>query len=145
MKNGLLMLVFLLGLACQLFGQAPAKGVEGSWQGTLEAGGAKLRIALTVTRSDTGVYAGKFDSLDQGASIPIDAITVNNDSVRLEMKSVAIVYEGVLNKERTELAGTFTQSGQSFPLAFKRGEQAAATEKQPTAPKPPKPDYSAPA
>src|ERR671913_1614391 len=142
MKNSLLMLLFLLGLSCQVFGQTPAKGFEGSWQGTLEAGGTKLRLVLTVTKSDAGAYAGKFDSLDQGASIPIDTITVNGDAVRIEIKSAAIVYEGTLNKERTELTGTFTQGDQKFPLTLKRGEPAATLP--PTPPKP-KPDYSAPA
>lgn len=137
MKNSLLMLLFLLGLSCQVFGQTPAKGFEGSWQGTLEAGGTKLRLVLTVTKSDAGAYAAKLDSLDQAATIPVDPITVNIDAVRLEMKSVEAVFEGVLNKERTELTGKFTQGGQELPLTFKRGEQAAAM--------PPKPDYSAPA
>ncbi len=132
-----------LGLSGQVFCQTPAKGFEGSWQGLLEAGGTKLRVALIVTKSETGTYAGKFDSLDQGATIPMDTITVNTDAVRLEMKSVAIVFEGVLNQERTELTGTFTQRGQPFPLTFKRGEQATASEQ--TAAIPPKPDYSAPA
>jgi dipeptidyl aminopeptidase/acylaminoacyl peptidase len=142
MKNNLLMLLLLLGLSCQVFSQTPAKDFEGSWQGTLEAGGTKLRLALTVTKSDAGAYAGKLDSLDQGATIPIDTIAVNDDAVRLEVKSLGIVFEGVLNRERTELAGTFTQGGQSFPLTFKRGEQ-----QQQAAPPPPtpKPDYSAPA
>jgi dipeptidyl aminopeptidase/acylaminoacyl peptidase len=143
MKNSLWMLIFLLGLSCPVFGQTPAKDFEGSWQGTLEAGATKLRVALIVTKSEMGTYAGKFDSLDQSATIPIDTITVNTDAVRLEMKSVAIVFEGVLNKERTELTGTFTQGGQPYPLTFKRGEQATASEQ--TAAIPPKPDYSAPA
>ena len=138
MKNSLLTLVFLLGLSCQLFGQTPAKGFEGSWQGTLEAGATKLRLVLTVTQSDAGAYAAKLDSLDQGASIPVDTITVNIDAVRLEMKPVQAVFEGVLNKERTELTGKFSQGGQEFPLTFKRGEHAAAM------PPKPKPDYSAP-
>ena len=142
MKNTLLVLLFLLGLSCVVFGQTPAKDFDGSWQGTLDAGGAKLRLALTITKSDAGVYSGKLDSLDQGATIPIETITVNGDAVRWEIKSPAIVFEGTLNKERTELTGTFTQSEQQFPLTLKRSEQAAPTP----APKPtPKPDYSAPA
>jgi dienelactone hydrolase len=152
MKNGLLTLLFLVGLSCQIIGQTPAKGFEGSWQGTLEAGDQKLRVVLAVMRSDAGVYTGKFDSLDQGASIPIDTITVDNDKVRLEIKAASIVYEGVLNKDRTELTGTFTQGGQPFPLTFKRGEQAAVPSTPAVAPTPgttaaakPKPDYSAPA
>lgn len=139
MKNSLFMLILLLGLSCQVFGQTPAKDFDGSWQGTLEAGGTKLRLALTITKSDAGVYAGKMDSLDQGATIPIDTITVNGDAVRWEIKSPAIVFEGTLNKERTELTGTFTQADQKFPLALKRSEQAAVMP-----PPKPKPDYSAP-
>lgn len=144
MKKVSLILLFLLGLSGQLICQMPEKGFEGSWYGTLEAGGAKLRVALAVTKSETGAYTGRFDSLDQGASLPIDTITVDNDAVRFEMKSVAVVYEGAMNKDRTEVAGTFTQSGQSFPLAFKRGEHPAASGPA-AAVKPPKPDYSAPA
>src|SRR4029434_219829 len=105
MKNSLLMLLFLLGLSCQVFSQTPAPGLEGSWQGTLEAGGQKLRLVVTVTKSDAGTYTGKLESVDQGATIPIDTITVNGDAVRLEIKDPAIIFEGTLNKERTELAG----------------------------------------
>jgi uncharacterized protein len=140
MKNILLMLLLLLGLSCPVFSQTPAKDFEGSWNGTLEAGGQKLRLVVTVTKSDAGTYAGKLDSLDQGATIPIDTITVNGDAVRVEIKSPAIVFEGTLNKERTELTGTFTQGDQQLPLTFKRSEQAAVIP-----PPKPKPDYSAPA
>jgi|SRR5215472_15315272 len=140
MKNGLLMLLFLLSFSCQVFGQTPAKDLEGSWQATLEAGGQKLRLAVTVTKSDAGAYAGKFESLDQGATIEIDTITVKGDAVRLEIKSPAIVIEGALNKERTELAGTFSQGDQHLPLTFKRSEPAGVMP-----PPKPKPDYSAPA
>ena len=63
------------------------------------------------------------DSLDQGATIPIDTITVNGDAVRWEIKSPAIVFEGVLNKERTEVTGKFTQGGEPYPLTFKRSDQ----------------------
>ena len=136
------MLLFLLGLSCQVFGQTPAKDFEGSWQGTLEAGGQKLRLVVTVTKSDAGAYAGKFDSLDQGATIPIDTITVNGDAVRLEIKSAAIVFEGALNKERTELTGTFTQGDQTVPAhlqARRAGSRNAARRqsRSPTTPRPP--------
>ena len=148
MKNCLLILLLLLGGSCQVFAQTPAKDFDGSWQGTLEAGGQKLRLVVTVTKSDAGVYTGKLDSLDQGATIPIDTITVTNDAVRIEIKSAGVVFEGVLNKERTELTGTFSQGGGQYPLTLKRIEGAAVTP--PTTPTPtptpkPKPDYSAPA
>jgi dipeptidyl aminopeptidase/acylaminoacyl peptidase len=140
MKNSLLILLLQLGLSYQVFGQTQAKDFEGSWHGTLEAAGQKLRLVVSVTKSEAGVYAGKLESLDQGATIAIDTITINGDAVRWEIKSPAIVFEGVLNKERTELTGTFTQGGQQLPLTFKRSETAAVTP-----PPKPKPDYSAPA
>src|SRR5262245_22873766 len=139
MKKSSLFLLVLLGLSYQVLGHTQAKDADGSWHGTLEAGGQKLRLVVTVTKSDAGVYAGKLDSLDQGATIAIDTITVKGDAVRWEIKSPAIVFEGVLNTERTELTGQFTQGGQQLPLNLKRGEPAAAT------PAKPKPDYSAPA
>ena len=153
-------MLLLLSVSCQVFAQTSAKDLEGSWQGTLETGGQTLRLVLTVTKSDAGTYAGKLDSLDQGATIPIDEITVTNDTVRWEIKSPAVVFEGSLNKERTELTGKLSQGGGEYPLTFKRSEQATGTPTpsptpsstpsstpSPTpAPKPtPKPDYSAPA
>jgi len=139
------MLLFLVGLACQAFAQTPVKGAEGVWSGTLEAGDQKLRIIVTITKSDAGAYAGKFESLDQGATVPFDTVTVNGDDVRMEVKAASIVYEGTLNKERTELTGKFNQGGQAFPLTFTRVEQPVAAPPKPTPAPTPKPDYSAPA
>ena len=141
MKNYFLMLTILLTLAGQLFGQT--RGLDGTWNGTLDAAGTKLRIVITVTRSDSGAYSGKFESVDQGATVPFDSVTLEGDKARFEVKAAAIVYEAVLNSDRTELNGTFTQSGQAFPLSFKRGEEVAAAPK-PTPTPTPKPDYSAP-
>jgi dienelactone hydrolase len=142
MKNNVLMLLLLLAFSSQAFARTQATDFEGSWQGQLDAGGQKLRLVVTVTKSDAGVYAGKLESVEQGATVPIDTITVKGDAVRWEIKSPAIVFEGVLNNERTELTGKFMQGGLELPLTLKRGEQAAATATP--APKP-KPDYSAPA
>lgn len=143
MKITWLILLLLTGLTLQTFGQTPAKGLEGSWQGLLEAGSTKLRLIVTVTRSDAGVYAGNFESPDQGATIPLDSVTLKGDDVAFESKAAGIVYEGVLNKGGTELVGTFKQGGQEIPLTLRRGEQPTAPK---APPKPtPKPDYSAPA
>jgi len=139
-----LSVLFLLGLAFQVLAQSPAKGLEGAWNGTLEAGGTKLRIVVTVTKSEAGAYAGKFESLDQGATVPFDTVTLDGHNARFEVKAAGILYEGVLSKDRSELNGKYTQGGQSFPLNLKRGEQAAGSATPSPSPTP-KPDYSAPA
>jgi murein DD-endopeptidase MepM/ murein hydrolase activator NlpD len=122
MNKKIAALLILLGLSGQLLGQTSAKGLEGSWQGTLDAG-EKLRLVLTVSKANDGAYSGKIDSLDQGASIPIEVINVSGDSVRLELKTVEAVFEGKLNADRSELTGQFSQGGALLPLSFKRSSE----------------------
>jgi dipeptidyl aminopeptidase/acylaminoacyl peptidase len=142
MKNTSFVLLLLAVCSLQAFGQTPPKGLEGFWNGVLEAGDTKLRVRITVTKSDAGVYAGNFESLDQSATIPLDAIIVKGDDVQFESKAAGITFDGVLNNARTEIAGTFKQAGQAIPLTLTRAEQPAVRA---SAPKPmPKPDYSAP-
>ena len=49
------LVVFLV--AIQIIAQTPAKGPEGSWQGTLDVG-QKLRLAMTLSKNSDGSYAG---------------------------------------------------------------------------------------
>lgn len=145
MKNKLFVLVCLLGLAIQISAQGEPKGPEGKWNGVLEAGGQKLRIVLTVSKPESGDYTGTFESVDQGATIPIDTFTVTGDDVRFEIKGAGIVFEGRLNKDGTELSGKFNQGGLVIPLVFTRGEKTEEPKPKPTPSPTPKPDYSAPA
>jgi murein DD-endopeptidase MepM/ murein hydrolase activator NlpD len=125
MNRKIVLLLILLGFSTDLPGQTAARGLEGVWQGTLDAG-EKLRLVLTVSKANDGSYSGKIDSLDQGASIPIEIITVNAESVRLELKTVGAVFEGKLNKDHSELTGTFSQGGALLPLTLKRSDKAIA-------------------
>ena len=129
-------LLLLIGLGGQLFGQTPGRSLEGSWQGTLDVG-QTLRLALTVSRSPDGAYSGKVDSLDQGTSIPIEIIKVTGDSVRLELQTVGAAFEGKFNADGSELTGQFSQGGRSFPLTFKRGAATPAASPTPSAPQRP--------
>jgi D-alanyl-D-alanine-carboxypeptidase/D-alanyl-D-alanine-endopeptidase len=99
---------------------APApKTVEGHWQGALGAGAGKLRVALTITKSTDGKVSGKFDSLDQNASFPMENISFDGAVFRFELKVVGGVYEGTLSKSGAEITGTWTQTGvPSQPLNF---------------------------
>lgn len=145
MKIKSLISIILLGLSIQLMGQSSTSGIEGIWQGTLDAAGTKLRLVLTVKRSENGGYSATLDSLDQGATIPVDTISVKADAVSFEIKSVGAVYEGTLNKDRTELIGKFTQGGQTFPLDLKRAQPSAKSPTPTPSPSPTtKPDRSAP-
>lgn len=143
MKNSLLVLLSVFGLSWQVSGQASAKGLEGSWRGMLDAGSTKLRLVVTVARSESGNYSGTFESLDQGATIPLDTVSLRGDDVTLGSRAAGIVFDGVLNNDHTELAGKFKQGGQEIPLILTRGEPSAAPQASPKPP--PKRDYTAPA
>src|SRR5215471_20137738 len=142
MKKATTILLVLLSLSVALRGQT-TKGLEGSWNGALDAGGQTLHLVLTVAKSADGSYSGKLDSVDQGSIIPIDVITVNGQSVHLEWKSIEAKFEGKLNAAATELTGEFSQGGATLPLTLKRaadsGGQASAppTAAKPAAPQKP--------
>ena len=110
-------LLILVVLLVQTLAQA-TKTPEGLWQGTLDAAGQKLRLVLTITKKPDGTYSGSVNSIDQGVILPIDVISVNGDSVRIE--SVRSMFDGKLNADGSELTGQFSQGGAVFPLTLKR-------------------------
>ncbi len=116
------------------------QGLEGIWQGTLEAGGTKLRVIFKVTKSPDGTFAATLDVPDQGATgVTVDAVTVKDATVRFELKSLNAVYEGLINKEGTAITGNWTQGGTTASLTLNRGDKAPAAALRPQEPKKPYP------
>ena len=120
-------LLALLFFCLPCFAQAPANSPEGSWKGTLGAGTVKLRLVLTLTKTTNGEYKGVLESIDQGATLPADKVTLADDKLRVDVESVHGFFEGTFNKDFSEIAGSWTQNGMVQPLAFKRAESASAS------------------
>jgi dienelactone hydrolase len=97
-----------------------AGGLEGEWQGTLDVGGAKLRLVLTLTKSAEGKITGTLDSLDQNKSIPISSIEQSGDEVKLELPAIGGSYTGKMSAGGMEMTGEWKQGRFSLPLVFKR-------------------------
>ncbi|MBO0727149.1 MAG: M23 family metallopeptidase [Blastocatellia bacterium] len=129
MKHHSYVLLILLAVGGLAFGQE--KSIDGVWQGTLDAGGTKLRVVITITKASGGGYEGRLDCIDQGSTMPIDEIAITDDAVRMEVKAVGGSYKGTLNKDRTEMKGNWSQGGGSLPLTLKV-EAPAATNAKPT-------------
>jgi len=105
---------------------AVAKDFLGSWEGTLEGPG--LRLVLKMSNDANGAKA-VLVSLDQdGAEIPVSSINQKDSRLTLLVKIVGGQYEAEINKEGSELNGTWTQGGNSLPLKLKK---AAAQDKKP--------------
>jgi hypothetical protein len=113
---------------------AGAKSIAGDWHGTLKVGEAELRLVLHITESGDGGLKATLDSIDQNAnSIPVAKITLNGSKLSLDVEAVHGSYEGTVNADATEIAGTWTQ-GQPLPLDFKRSAGPAKAEHKPAKP-----------
>jgi murein DD-endopeptidase len=94
---------------------------DGTWTGVLGSGAQQLHLVLAITKSGDGKYSGQLNSVDQGATLPIDSVTLTGSQVRFEVKSVGGVYEGTFNEAHTEIKGTWTQASVApQPLSFLR-------------------------
>jgi hypothetical protein len=108
---------------------APAKGVEGDWQGTLRAGETELRLALHIAKSAAGAYRATMDSIDQGAKgIPVTSMSFQDSELIFSVDSIQGSYAGTASGDGTAMIGTWSQRGQSFPLDFKRATTPIKTE-----------------
>ena len=126
-----LMLIALALAALAPLGRAQVQ-IAGDWQGTLNAGGAQLRLVLHITAGKDGAFAATLDSVDQGAmAIPVTSVKLKGSKLSLTVDAVHGTYEGTVNKEGSEIDGIWSQ-GQSLELNFKR--TAPQAEAKPAAP-----------
>ncbi|MGH9665536.1 MAG: hypothetical protein ACRD9L_14015, partial [Bryobacteraceae bacterium] len=84
---------FCLTLIATALSAQPAP-ILGNWQGTLDVGTAKLRLAFHIVENKTGGLTATLDSLDQNArGIPVQEVTFADG--RLSLKLAAIKAEFV--------------------------------------------------
>jgi murein DD-endopeptidase MepM/ murein hydrolase activator NlpD len=151
-RFGIIALSVIAGLGLLWFGrtsraQEAPKGLEGTWQGALGAGSPhQLRLVLTITKSSDGKYSGVLDSVDQGATVPLDTVTLNGNQLRFEITSIGGVYEGQLNEDQTKLTGHWTQTAapNPQPLSFARTSSEASATAARAAPAPKRKSLDAP-
>jgi hypothetical protein len=105
---------------------ALAKEFLGTWEGTLEGPG--LRLVLKMSNDANGAKAVLISPDQGGNEIPASAIDQKDSKLTLTVKMVGGQYQAEIDKEGSELNGTWTQGGNGLPLKLKR---AAAQDKQP--------------
>jgi hypothetical protein len=107
--------------------------IDGTWRGTL----GQLHVVCTFKKGSDGKRSGVLDSVDQGAKLAIETVTVDGAKVRFTVARVGGVWEGKL--AGGTLDGTWTQSGAApQPLVLTRddGKSAAATTPAVSTPRP---------
>lgn len=111
---------------------------ESDWWGSLQVGGARLRIVLHLQRTPDGSWLGTMDSPDQGVtSIPVSTITIEGKRLLLKVDSVQGELEGTLSEDGQAIKGEWRQGGATFPITLTRGQPPMP--KRPQEPKPPLP------
>jgi hypothetical protein len=93
----------------------------GTWIGTLEAGGARLRLVLHINVTNTGTLTGTVDSPDKGIKgIPLSRVYVNGDSLVAAISAALAGYEGKFSNKKTTIEGIWKEDGTVFPMTLKR-------------------------
>jgi pimeloyl-ACP methyl ester carboxylesterase len=107
---------FVLSTACHA--QSP---LAGDWQGALNAGGAQFRIAWHVIAAKDGSLTSTLDNIDQGIfGIKVKSLTLDgsrltltiDDEIEVNGQSMNVkgVFDGTIDKDATDLKGTWTQT-----------------------------------
>ena len=95
---------------------AVSAGLEGDWQGAIDAmGGVKVAVHF-LNQPDKTVKA-TLDSPDQGAmGLVLSDVVQKGSLVEFQLRAVKGAYKGELNKEGTQITGQWTQGGAPAPL-----------------------------
>jgi hypothetical protein len=101
------------------------KEFEGRWEGAIEAGGNRMRLAMKLAADADGKAAGTLISVDQGGQeFPATTVTIAGKKLSVEARSISGSFIGTLG-EAGEIAGEWSQGGQRIPLTFKRTDGEA--------------------
>jgi len=130
-----------LGAAPELTPPEPA-GVTrllGIWEGKLKVATIELRLIFRVEPAPDGAVKATMESPDQGAKdIAVESATIEGDTATFEVKLARGRFVGKLDAGRTQIDGTWSQSGLKLPLVVRRVEKPTEAGR-PQTPRPPFP------
>ena len=117
-----LTLMLGLGLVPVLKMVAEEPPIVGAWEGTLDPGAQpKKRILVHISTAGDGSLSGTIDYPDQSTSgIGITAITYMEPALHFESSSMQCSYDGTMNKDNSEITGSWKQNGATLSLILKR-------------------------
>jgi hypothetical protein len=97
-----------------------SKSLEGSWRGALVLDGTPLRLVLTLENHANGTATATVTTTDGGNTDIPAAVAQNGATVTVTVPATGAVFTAELNAAGTELAGTYSERGDSRPLTFSR-------------------------
>jgi len=103
--------------------------LAGTWVGTLQAGDAVLHLVLHVAKGNGDSLRATLDSLDQGVYGIEALVSQTGSTLKIEVPSVTVSYEGAISGDRLAIEGTWSQGGVALPLVFERQAHAGSAKK----------------
>ena len=96
----------------------------GLWQGSLHMGANTHRVALDIaTRPESDTFVADMTTSAQSPyRVLVDAFDIHEHQVRLMMDTAGTSFEGISNQTLTEIRGTWSQAGKTYPLILHRAE-----------------------
>lgn len=116
-------------------------GLDGTWTGSIDRGGATNRLTLRIETKDGGTHA-RFEAPDYGVvnALPVEELTRDGDHVSFTIPVVPAAFAGTLSGDTLAGSWTFRQRASS-PGTLTRIKRTAEPDARhrPQTPKPPFP------
>jgi hypothetical protein len=116
-----IVLILLWGIVPTIVAADPSP-IVGTWEGTLDPGAQpKKRVVVHIAAAQDGSLSGTIDYPDESASgALITAITYKEPALHFENTSGQVSFTGTMNKENSEIAGTWKQGTAALSLTLKK-------------------------
>ncbi len=142
LHNIILIVILMTGMISSGYAQEHTKLnniICGIWQGVIETSGFELQMIFTISQNTDSIFIVSLDVPEQNATgIPVDKITIDSNSVQLEITPIEGVFTGNYRKDGETIEGQWSQGGMSLPLVLKRSHMKFVIER-PQEPKEPFP------
>jgi pimeloyl-ACP methyl ester carboxylesterase len=103
-----------------------ANGIDGEWEGALQAGESQLRLVLHLSTEKSGEVRAKLDSPDQGVyGMEATAANYAQGNLHVEVSSVNAAFNGKLGGDGKTISGIWKQGKAELPLVLKRQSASA--------------------
>ena len=105
---------------------AVGSGIEGEWEGALQAGESQLKLVLHLSAEKSGEIHAKLDSPEQGVyGMEATAATYKQGNLHFAIASVNATFDGKLGADGRTISGTWKQGNANLPFVLNRRSAAA--------------------
>lgn len=105
---------------------AAGRGIEGEWEGALQAGESQLKLVLHLSAEKSGEIHAKLDSPEQGVyGMEATDASYGQGNLHFAIASVNAAFDGKLDADGRTISGTWKQGSANLPLVLHRQSSAA--------------------